>query len=247
MRLSFQAGLLIFELVPRSKKASIKFNWNEIAMMKVLMSFLILLLCSCTQVRLNRVTTKGEVAPLSHVLDPKNAFIRVKFDISTPTEGKYEKRNQDSLKNYVGYYLLEQLCSWDIFDSVHEAPTATEEKLHPKKYNDDYSLTLLIEETIKEEGPWRILRIITFGAYPQTMTKELVYKLELKDRRSGQVHLSRHVFQVDLSYHALVIGYPFDFNLHPITLEQRARIYLELIRPELYQMFGMTPPKKDHD
>ena len=216
-------------------------------MLRISAFLLIFFTCSCAQVRLNRVQNKGVSTAPTPTFNPQNAYIRIAFDIRIPLTAWYDKRNQDSLKNYVGYYLTDELRRWDIFDSVHEAPTATEEKLHPKKYNDDYSLTLVIEETIKKESPWRILRIVTFGAYPQLITKELVYKLELRDRRSGRVHSSRSVFQADLSYHSFVIGYPWDFNTHPYTLDQRARIYLEPIRPELYQLFGVTPPKKVHD
>lgn len=199
----------------------------------ILCCFVLFSSCSSLNYRIN----KENSIPSKPIQIASGKRMRFDLEINTDERDKFEKRTANLKRNRFFYSLLFDMRSWRVLKTVHEKPTRVNEVLLSRFYQDDLSLDIVIDEKIVNEDHARLLRIITFGIIPQKVTKEVTFDIKLKDRKTGAVSGFKKNYQIEMSFVAPVIFIPYDWNMHPLTIDKQVEVYKKLIISDLRQMF----------
>lgn len=211
--------------------------------MKLTLKLLLLVaLTSCAS--MGHKVLKENTEPFKGKLDSKHKFIRVTSEAKVP--GDWFSKNIVKQKNtYFQYAMLGQIMSWDHFDEIHPVPTKTEEKLHPRKYNDDFKLTVKVKEKVtKDQSGWNMfLRVITLGFYKQYIEKEVDYEVVVEDLKNKKEYVMKKNYLLEMTFQTPMLIFPMNMDEHPFTMDDQAVLYSQFIASDLKKLFGIKEDK----
>lgn len=211
-------------------------------MTKIRIELLIILLIlsilqSCGTMTYKVIESKSSTVEES--FESKNKFVRV--DSKYETAHNWYSKNIDIQKSKsIHIVLMNYLAGWGAFDIVHPVPSLVEEKLHPRKFDDDYIVELnLKEEVTRDQGALDMfLRFITLGFYKQRVEKKLEYDLKVTNRRTNKLIDYQNSSKIEIAYQTPMLIFPINMDKHPFTTDEQAYIYLQLIKNDLSKIFN---------
>lgn len=190
---------------------------------------LILATCLTGCITLNAVinsSNSGEVAPKKATSAGK--ILEVYLFYSNGEDSNLYKGQSNH-----GNYLLETSIASFLNDSfkfkaVNLKPTEYQKIAMPEKFKNDLVLTIFVSEktTDLESFGEAVLRGLSFGFLKQNLQKNIEYKLELKDLKSG--HIVRASLSLDTlyQYQAPMLVIPFNLDSHPFTYGQQIALHM---------------------
>lgn len=189
---------------------------------------------------------KESASPIQSIPTSKDKKLRLDVNILTDERDVFEKRAANIKRNRLFDSVMYEIRGVKVLKSVHEKPTKVNEILLPKMYQDDYLLEVIMQEKIIKEDHARFLRVLTFGAVPETFTKDVSFFVKLKDLKTGKIRSFEKSYLLDIRIHSLVIFFPYDFNVHPFSLDQQVAIYKDLIAADIFKLLNIEAKSENN-
>jgi len=161
------------------------------------------------------------------------------LELKTDERDVFERGHGRRKANLFFDSILSDIRNTKVPKSVHEVPTKVNEILLHKLYQDDYQLVVRVEEKILQEDHARFLRVITFGAVPETFLKEVKFDIELTDLKTKKIYNLKKEYLIDMTISSVVIFFPYDFNVHPFSHGQQVSFYKSLIMPDILKLLSI--------
>lgn len=138
-------------------------------------------------------------------------------------DGNLDKNKSNTLNPFLEVNLAASIEEKFKFKIVHLMPTMYQKITHPENYKDDMVMKVEINEnsTYDENVAEIIARVMTFGFFPQKISKNIEYKLEITDLHTNKVFKAESVINAAYSYQAPMLVIPINLDNHPFTINQQ--------------------------
>jgi len=213
---------------------------------KTVLVVILLLASGCVAVSVSYNIKKEKSSQIESITSSKDKKIRLDIKLRTDERDVFEKGHANNKRNRFFDSMMYDIRKAKTLKSVHEKPTKVNEILLSRLYQDDYLLEVIFDEKILKEDHARFLRVITFGVVPERLEKELKFRVNLTDLKTGKVRSITKEYLVDMTISSLVLFIPYDFNMHPFSFNKQIEFYKSIILPDIYKLLSVEVPNEDN-